>query len=212
MLKGQPKQSGHSMSLVLAWCGAPAGMKTTSPRNCTIAQPWTPYSWWRRFLSDRSRYQLWSWMGSWSTGFSWPCSSATWESHKTRGIVMYQSDWTVKLYLWYSIKTCARTCTMCSDRRVTQWKFGSLLRPLSRFQHFSGPTGFTDTLQTWIWKMQVNPNWQWQVKQLMFTLGTTVIHGTSVVTLLKLERDCGEGCEETAQGPMALNWRRAGSD
>ena len=28
----------------LTWCGAPAGMNTASPKNCTMAQPWTPYS------------------------------------------------------------------------------------------------------------------------------------------------------------------------
>ena len=81
-----PRGQALTASPVLAWCGAPAGMKTTSPRNCTIAQPWTPYSWWRRFLSGRSKYQLWSWMGSWSTGFSWPCSSATWKATRGQGL------------------------------------------------------------------------------------------------------------------------------
>lgn len=53
----------------LAWCGAPAGINTTSPRNCTIAQPWTPYSWWKCFLSDQSKCQCWSLIGSKPLGF-----------------------------------------------------------------------------------------------------------------------------------------------
>lgn len=53
-------------------------MKTASPRNCTMAQPCTPYSSKSRFRRIWSRYQLWSWIGSWSGGFSWPCSSPTW--------------------------------------------------------------------------------------------------------------------------------------
>lgn len=28
----------------LTWWGAPAGINTASPKNCTMAQPWTPYS------------------------------------------------------------------------------------------------------------------------------------------------------------------------
>lgn len=28
----------------LTWCGAPAGINTASPKNCTMDQPWTPYS------------------------------------------------------------------------------------------------------------------------------------------------------------------------
>lgn len=62
---------------MLTWWGAPAGINTASPRNWMMDQPWTPYSSYRRRRSTWSRYQLWSWMGSWSGGFSWPCSSPT---------------------------------------------------------------------------------------------------------------------------------------
>lgn len=30
--------------MCLTWCGAPAGINTASPKNCTMDQPWTPYS------------------------------------------------------------------------------------------------------------------------------------------------------------------------
>lgn len=105
-------------------------MKTTSPRNCTIAQPWTPYSWWRRFLRDRSKYQLWSWMGSWSTGFSWPCSSATWKVGKEAcyNTPVLQDDQDV-----HGV-ACARiphraACTTRSDTRVIRkvWILYSVL-------------------------------------------------------------------------------------
>lgn len=142
-----PQGQAGTVPLGLAWCGAPAGMKTTSPRNCTIAQPWTPYSWWRRFLSDRSKYQLWSWMGSWSTGFSWPCSSATCKV-TTWHVVKYTI---LKIYLWYSTHMHSRaTCAMCSGLRGTQWKVWVLNPDLVKGWPFFSPSGFTDTLQTWV--------------------------------------------------------------
>lgn len=141
-------------SLVLAWCGAPAGMKTTSPRNCTIAQPWTPYSWWRRFLSDRSKYQLWSWMGSWSTGFSWPCSSATWEV--TRQQVLQQTGLTGQ-----SRCSCGSICT---PARVIRTVKSYTIKGLDSYSvlgflvkgSFPSPSRFTDILQRWIWEMQAS--------------------------------------------------------
>lgn len=163
-------------------------MNTTSPRNCTIAQPWTPYSWWRRFLSDRSKYQLWSWMGSWSTGFSWPCSSATWKVTRQQ-VLGYTSLTGQSRCIWYSV--CTRAGQSESDShhafRCKSYtmkgldSYSALSSP--RLQHFSVPL-VSQTHCKCRYRKCNETKFTARRNRKVFAVGTTVIYGIHTLTLL----------------------------
>lgn len=93
IIKKSATHKAEFFSLSHTWWGAPAGMKMASPAHCTSVYPCTEYSRSRRSRSVSSRYQLWSWIGSWWASTGSPISRPTY-NYQSR-----QAGWSLKTFL-----------------------------------------------------------------------------------------------------------------